>query len=238
MDFFERQWSSYRRIVEHDLMEHEALADATAAALDGWLAARHPDAPAPHLVDLGCGDLAQLVPLLQRLPLGSYTGLDLAAAVLPRAAQALGPVAYPTHWQEGDLLAWATGPESKLASEPVDILHSAFAIHHLDDAQKAAFLAASRRRISPQGLMLWGDVFREPGEALEAYRQRYCRRIQEQWRPLTAEQQEHVIRHLSSFDLPADRVAIQQVAEAAGWRWRWVWQGSHSAEALAALTPA
>jgi hypothetical protein len=49
MDFFERQWTSYRAIVEHDLMEHQAVARATAAGIDSWLAARPAGAPAPHL---------------------------------------------------------------------------------------------------------------------------------------------------------------------------------------------
>ena len=39
------------------------------------------------------------------------------------------------------------------------------------------------------------------------------------------------------FDLPAERDAIEAVAEACGWSWRWAWQGSHQAEALAVLTP-
>ena len=46
----------------------------------------------PRMVDLGCGDLALLAPLLRRLPLGSYTGLDLTAQVLPLAQQGLGDV--------------------------------------------------------------------------------------------------------------------------------------------------
>jgi predicted TPR repeat methyltransferase len=236
MDFFQRQWSSYRAIVEHDLMEHRSVADATAQAIEGWLAARAPEAPAPVMVDLGCGDLALLGPLLRSLPLASYTGLDLAGVVLPLAQQALGPVAYPTHWVEGDLLAWAAGADGNEA--PVDILHSAFAIHHLDHAQKAAFLAAARQRISPNGIFVWTDVFREPGESRDAYIERYMRRIRTGWQVLTAEQQEHVINHLSSFDIPADRAEIQATAEAAGWQWCWAWDGAHSAEATAVLKPA
>jgi SAM-dependent methyltransferase len=234
MDFFDRQWSSYRAIVEHDLMEHRAVAAATAAALEHWLAARGGDAPAAAMVDLGCGDLALLTPLLRRLPLGSYTGLDLAAVVLPLARAALGAVPYPTHWLEGDLLAWA----EESAAESTDILHSAFAIHHLDDGGKARFLQAARRRISPDGLFLWVDVFREPGESRTAYIARYVERIRAGWQPLRPEQQEHVISHLSSFDIPADRSAIQANAEQAGWRLQWAWRGQHQAEALAVLTPA
>lgn len=221
-------------------MEHRSVAAATAEVLEGWLAERAPDAPAPVMVDLGCGDLALLGPLLRRLPLGSYTGLDLAGVVLPLARQALGAVPYPSHWQEGDLLAWATGEAGAAAdsaSAPVDILHAAFAIHHLDQPRKVAFLAAARQRVNPGGIFVWTDVFREPGEAREAYVERYIRRIRTGWQPLTAEQQDHVISHLSSCDMPADRAEIQAAAEAAGWTWRWAWEGAHRAEATAVLTP-
>jgi hypothetical protein len=244
MDLFEKQWASYRAVVEHDLMEHQAVANATAAALKGWLAHRPANAAAPQLVDLGCGDLALLAPLLRRLPLGSYTGLDLTPAVLPLAKAALGAVSYPTYWQEGDLLAWATAAAisdpstADHAAKPVQILHSAFAVHHLSDGQKATFLASARRRIANDGLLIWADVFREPDETLAAYRQRYSTRIREGWQPLSGEQQEQVIAHLSQFDIPAERGSIEVVAASAGWTWQWVWQGQHRAEALAVLTPA
>ncbi|MFZ9621922.1 MAG: class I SAM-dependent methyltransferase [Prochlorococcaceae cyanobacterium] len=241
MDFFERQWGSYRAIVENDLMEHQAVARATAEAIEGWLRARAADTARPHMVDLGCGDLALLAPLLQRLPLASYTGLDLSAAVLPLAQRALGDVAYPCHWIEGDLLAWATGELERAddaAGMPakVDILHSAFAIHHLTGAQKATFLQAARQRIAPGGLFIWVDVFCQPGEARESYIARYQQRIATGWHQLTAEQQEHVSNHLAAYDMPADRAAIAEIAASAGWHWRWGWQGAHQAEALAVLT--
>ena len=272
MDLFSRQWASYRAIVSHNLMEHCEVAEATAGAIEGWLASRSPSRPAPRMVDLGCGDLALLPTLLRRLPLAAYTGIDITAAVLPMAARALGPVPYPTDWREGELLAWAIGrpaadsmgtpqmtapgngpgagpaspampeaepPEVESSPEPpVDILHAAFSIHHHDDDQKSAFLAAARRRINPDGLFVWADVFREPGESRQSYVQRYSERIRACWEALDAEQQGHVIDHLSRFDIPADRESIRAVAEAAGWRWRWAWQGTHRAEALAVLTPA
>lgn len=243
MEFFDRQWRSYRAIVEHNLMEHRQVADATAAAIDSWLAARPATAPAPDMVDLGCGDLALLAPLLQRLPLRSYTGLDLAAVVLPLAQKALGDVPYRTQWLEGDLLAWALGDTADGAGPgprqgaPTDLLHSAFAIHHLDDEAKVTFLRAARHRISADGLFLWVDVFRAPGEERSRYVERYSERVRHQWLNLTGEQREHVIEHLSRCDIPADRDAIARDAAAAGWHWQWAWQGAHQAEALAVLTP-
>ena len=242
MDFFDRQWSSYRAIVEHDLMEHRAVAAATAATIDDWLTARGRCAPTAAMVGLGCGDLALLAPLLQRLPRGNYTGLDQAGVVLPLAQASLGEVPYPTQWLEGDLLAWAQGqldpPHTTAASRGTDVLHSSFAIHHLDDQAKIHFLEAARRRIHPDGLFIWVDVFREPAESHNSYIERYIRRIRSSWHQLNAEQQDHVISHLSNCDLPADREAIAAAARAAGWHLKWTWQGAHQAEALAVLTPA
>jgi len=235
MDLFDRQWATYRAVVDHDLMQHRSLTAAVSQALEAWLAGRPTGAPGPRLVDLGCGDLAVLAPLLRRLPLGSYLGLDLSAAVLTRAQAALGPVPYPCRWREQDLLAWA---EAEPGSEPVDLLHSAFAIHHLSDDDKARFLQLARRHIAPQGLFLWADVFRPPGEPLEAYRARYVQRIRSGWRALNSAQQQPLIDHLNRFDFPADRDIIPAVAEASGWQWQWLWQGDHQAEALALLRPA
>ena len=116
MDLFERQWATYRAIVDHNLMEHREVAAATTAVLEDWLKQRPADAPPPRMVDLGCGDLALLAPLLRRLPLGSYTGLDLAPPVLTLAKQSLGPVPYPTQWLEGDRLAWPLADRSATTS--------------------------------------------------------------------------------------------------------------------------
>jgi SAM-dependent methyltransferase len=228
MDLFAQQWASYRAVVAHDLMEHQAVASATAATLEGWLKARPHGAAAPRMVDLGCGDLALLAPLLQRLPLGSYTGLDLTPEVLPLAQKALGNVAYPCRWLEGDLIRWASAPAGDDA-EPVDILHSAFAIHHLNAEEKQWLLERLRTRIAPGGLFVWVDVFREPGESRDIYVQRYYQ--------LSTQQREHVSSHLAAYDHPADRAAIEATAKAAGWHWCWAWNGAHQAEAMAVLTP-
>jgi len=243
MDLFDKQWASYRLVVDHNLMQHREVAAASAGALRGWWETRPPAAMAPRLVDLGCGDLAGMAAVLRDLPLGSYTGIDLCAAVLPLAEQALGHVPYPTHWQEADLRDWAFSSNgaagaADTAPEAIDILYSAFALHHLDDDAKKAFLQLSRSRLRAQGVFLWADVFREPGESREAYVERYVARIRRHWHPLSPEQQDHLISHLSSCDIPADRDAIRSAAEAAGWQWRWAWNGSHRAEALAVLSPA
>ena len=165
--------------------------------------------------------------------------LGLAGVVLPLAQQALGPVSYATHWREGDLLGWAAAEDGADPSlDRPDILHSAFAIHHLSDSEKHTLLESLRSRIASGGLFIWVDVFREAGESRDAYVQRYLQRIAAGWPQLSPEQRDHVSQHLAAYDNPAERSAVETTAEAAGWHWRWAWTGAHRAEAMAVLTPA
>ncbi|HBH72229.1 MAG TPA: SAM-dependent methyltransferase [Synechococcales bacterium UBA10510] len=239
MDLFNRQWSTYRQIVDHDLMEHRALSAVLGNALTNYLQRRQstpaPDRAAAAMVDLGCGDLALLAPLLRQLPLSSYLGLDLSPQVLPLARQALGPVAYSCQFQQQNLINWA---QTHQGEPPVQLLHSSYALHHLSDQAKGDFLRQARQKISGDGLFLWADVFRQPGESLANYLLRYSQRINSSWQVIETSHRDAVIHHITNYDLPADREQIVAIASACGWQWQWLWQGSQQAEALAALTPA
>jgi SAM-dependent methyltransferase len=234
VDLFQQQWSTYRRVVEADLMEHAALTAATAATIRGWLNARGAGAHPPVMIDLGCGDLALLPPLLQQLPLGAYHGLDLSPAVLALAARAMAEAPYPCHWQERNALEWAV---RETDDEQVDLIHSAFALHHLDEEEKVRFLSQARRHLAPGGIFLWADVFRLEGESRTDYLRRYVQRIRRSWHPLSAEERQRVIDHLQGFDDPADAGRIVSTARRCGWSMEWVWRGHHGAEGLAVLHP-
>jgi predicted TPR repeat methyltransferase len=207
-------------------MEHRALSAELAKALNSYLQRRQAKAEAggvngnPNLamVDLGCGDLALLAPLLRQLPLSSYLGLDLSPQVLPLARQALEPVAYSCQFQQQDLINWA---ETHQGDPPVQLLHSSYALHHLRDQAKGDFLRQARQKISGDGLFLWADVFRQPGESLASYLLRYSQRINSSWQVIETSRRDAVIHHITNFDLPADREQIVAIASTCGWRGQW-----------------
>lgn len=232
MDLFERQWQTYRSVVDHDWMEHRAVAAACGDTLAAWLA-DHPECHGrAHLLDLGCGDLAQMSAVFAGLPLGSYCGVDITAQVLPAARAALGPVPFTAEFHRADVMSFvaADGPA-------FDLVHAALVLHHLTDSEKETFLTALRRRIDPDGLFVWADVFREPGESVPEYAVRYAGRIRNDWTALDAADREALVTHMSTYDFPADRDAVVDMARRCGWHWRWIWQGTHRAEAVAVLTP-
>lgn len=72
----------------------------------------------------------------------------------------------------------------QLFGEAVDLLHSAFAIHHLSHDDKARFLRLCRRQLAPQG------------------------RIRSRWSVLTPEQQQQVIDHLRQGDHQAEALVL------------------------------
>ena len=232
MTLFEQQWQTYRTVLDHDSMEHRAVAEATAVALRRWCAQRSDPSAPVVMVDLGCGDLAHLAPLFRSLPLRAYTGLDLAASVLPLAERQMGPAGFACHWVCGDLLDWAeTAVES-----PVDLIHSAFAVHHLSDPGKVRFLKGARRRIADHGLLVWADIFQDAQESRDDYLERYVARVR-QWPGLSGEQRDAVVAHMRQCDWPARRGWIESVAADCGWSLTWAWRGQHRAEALALLRP-
>ena len=231
MDLFERQWQTYRSVVDHDWMEHRDMSAACSDALRTWMA-DHPERRGKaRLLDLGCGDLALMGPAFAALPLGGYLGVDLTEQVLPMAREALGPAPFPAEFEHGDVTAFVR--ESRPA---FDLVHAALVLHHLPDDAKIDFLSDLRSRVRPDACFVWADVFREPDESREQYAQRYATRIRRGWTAIEADARETLVTHMSTYDFPADRVAIVEQAEKTGWRWRWLWWGQHRAEAVAMLT--
>ena len=231
VDLFSQQWQAYRCVIDNDWMEHRGITTACAQELRSWVT-EHPERNGrAELLDLGCGDLAQMAPVFSALPLGGYTGVDLTERVLPMARAALGAVPFPTRFRHGDVVEFV-----RAQTGGFDLVHAALVLHHLPDPDKAAFLAALRPMLRPGGVFLWADVFRDPGESPDAYTARYAERIRRDWRDIDHDAREAIVTHMSTFDHPADRDAIVTVAQDAGWRWRWVWQGRHRAEAVALLS--
>lgn len=232
MEFFEQQWRTYRSVIDNDWMEHRDVTAACAGALRSWMT-EHPDRHGQaRFLDLGCGDLAQMAPVVRGLQLGTYVGLDITEQVLPKARASLGSVPFATEFHHAEMSTFVAAD-----SEPFDVVHSAFVLHHLTDDAKAPFLSALRGRIRPGGVFVWADVFRPSGETRSDYLARYAARIRRSWEAITVEAREEIVEHITACDFPADRESIELAAQHAGWHWQWLWQGSHQAEAVAVLTP-
>ena len=203
--FFVDSWNVDHQLVAHNHMFHREL-----YAEVGRLLMSLNDAPF-RLLDLGCGDASSFAPILRKLKLAAYDGVDLSAVALELAARNLEGLACPVQWHEADLLAYL----NRTAAD-YDVIFSSFALHHLSPADKQAALTACRQHLAPGGPLLLIDVARDEGQALPAYLDAYCGTMAREWRSLSAEELSFAVRHVRENDLPEPASALAAMAQQAG----------------------
>ena len=189
-EIFKAAWSTYRAVVSAGLMSHAALSGAAADAVTA--AATAAGAPIAVL-DLGCGDAAEL----------------LAALALARKNAAASLPGVACDFVEGDLLAAAVAAPAARHGAVV----ASFAAHHLPSAEsgKAALVRACKAALAPGGALIVVDVFLEDAstDTVPSWRARVGREVRTEWAAkagITAEDAAAMADHLETCDLPA-RVA-------------------------------
>lgn len=163
------------------------------------------------LLDLGCGDAAHLAPVLGRLDLAHYRGVDLAGPALDLAAENLRELACPVDLRQGDMLDWLADDGGRY-----DAVFSSFALHHLTAEKKQDFFRHCAERLRPGGRLLLIDVARDEGQDLPAYLDAYCGTMARDWTALEAGELDFAIGHVRRYDLPETLDGLLGMAEQAG----------------------
>ena len=76
---FSEHWSIYQKLILHNYMHHAEFQEKTSAVFKQF---HREDL---YILDIGCGDAATLLPVLQKAAITSYTGYDLSASEIGRA---------------------------------------------------------------------------------------------------------------------------------------------------------
>jgi SAM-dependent methyltransferase len=211
-------WQTYRKVVAANYMYHiEIMADIERILRTQFAAGRF------SFLDLGCGDAATLAPLLERMALQSYKGVDLSQAALALAADNLKALTCPVELVERDILA-----ALQTDATEYDVIYSSFALHHLSTSDKAAFFRFVSQRLKDGGIFVLSDVMREAGESLPVYLHNYCDWLRSGWSTLDAEELAAICDHIQNNDQPETLSELQTLAQAAGFsdaatvaRYRW-----------------
>jgi cyclopropane fatty-acyl-phospholipid synthase-like methyltransferase len=110
-----------------------------------------------------------------------------------------------------DMLAYAAAPRRTF-----DVVFSSFAMHHLDLAQKAAFLKNVRAALKPDGVMILVDLARDANEDRTSYLDNYLRHAEAHWAEITPPEMAAIRTHASSHDYPEKLSTYRQLAINAG----------------------
>jgi tRNA (cmo5U34)-methyltransferase len=135
------QWDpdTYLAQMADEIPGYEELQEAVAAATA--------DVRVTQVLELGTGSGETARRVRDLHPEAGWVGIDASEAMLGRARERL---------PDADLLVQRL--EDELPPGPFDLVVSALAVHHLDDAGKRDLFARVARVLRPGGLFVLGDV--------------------------------------------------------------------------------
>lgn len=203
---FIQHWKIYQTIIESDYMNHHSLGAATGTILDHHLGAQD-----LRVLDLGCGDAHQLVQVLNPFGVKHYTGIDLSPQALKIAEQNLSALNSPLQ-----LITGKMEEEIERLNGSFNFIYSSFALHHLIDEKKKAFIQSCFSNTSQGGVFILIDIKRQALQTTEAYRSSYATWINNDWHALNAVEKSSVISHLYACDFPVAFTSYRNWAIEAG----------------------
>jgi cyclopropane fatty-acyl-phospholipid synthase-like methyltransferase len=205
-EFSLQLWDIYQKVVAADYMFHREIG----ADVRRELRARIAGQPFWFL-DLGCGDAATLVPVLEGLAVARYKGVDLSETALALANKNLATLPCTVELIHGDLSTTLTEDTASY-----DVIYSSFALHHLPTHEKADFFHRAAQHLDGAALLLLVDVVRKEDESLQAYLSHYCDWLRSSWTSLDTHEMDLACDHVVNNDLPEPFTVLQAQALAAG----------------------
>jgi SAM-dependent methyltransferase len=200
------EWRVYEKLLIHDYMDHRAFFARLQAEILQRL--RRPIA----ILDLGCGDLAPILPLLEAVPVRRYVGVDESAPALALAADRLGRLTLSGELIQDDLLAALEG-----TAESFDLVLASFSLHHLaDPADKLRVLQGAGRVLVADGFIALIDVFSAADESREGYLARWITHADLRYQALQPAEKTLLFNHVRARDFPLSLDAWRAFAAQAG----------------------
>ena len=201
-----QEWQIYEKLLIHDYMDHRAFFDR----LQAELLARF-DRPI-SILDLGCGDLAPILPMLSSVPVQRYVGVDESEVALRIAAQRLDRMGQDARLVENDLLA-----ALDVVSGPFDLILASFALHHLADSDdKLRTLKGAARLLTEDGILAMIDVFSAESEPREDYLGRWIANAERRYEALQPAEKTVLFDHVRARDFPLSVGHWRRLGEQAG----------------------
>lgn len=200
------EWRVYEKLLIHDYMDHRTFFGRLQEHVR-----QHFHRPI-SILDLGCGDLTPILPLLQAVPLQSYTGIDESAGALAIAAQHMQARSIPGRLVNGDLLLELAGMEEKF-----DLVVASFSLHHLaNPMDKLRTLQAIESHLHDCGMFALVDVFCTEEEPRSDYVERWISHADQRYASLEAGEKQLLFDHVRARDNPVSHQHWQAMAEQAG----------------------
>ena len=199
------EWTTYEKVVANDYMHHRDFF----AALKQEIGARLMEPLS--IIDIGCGDGAATLPLLESIAVSHYTGIDQSETALARAHTNLEASGAPFALHCGTMLE-----EMRKLEIEAGLAIASFSLHHLELPEKRQVLEECLRLLQPGGMLAVIDVFMEEGESRQSYYERWEANARSNYQALEPAEMEELLVHVRACDIPETFSSYEELGRAAG----------------------
>jgi ubiquinone/menaquinone biosynthesis C-methylase UbiE len=190
---FSRHWDVYQQVIANNYMRHEEMAAYFDESFGHIVAHKN-----IRVLDLGCGDAGQVAPVLKLKAIDQYTGYDMSEPALEIARANLKDLPAVKRFVHGQMEVLI-----RCEQEKFEVIHSSYAIHHLQDSDKKQLLADCYQGLTKGGILIVTDVFRRANQSRSEYIESYVEWMRETWPAIDAADKELIWAHVRQFDFPA-----------------------------------
>ena len=187
LEQFQKQWSTYQKLVDADALSHRAAGNLLRDAL-------YAIPTTFAFVDIACGDASQMREVLPGTRCRHYHGIDLSAPALELAAKNMAGATFEVELDHEDFVEALTK-----RAEPADAAWCSLSMHYLPTEQKRRLFEAIRA--ATPLCMIYEPTLR-PGESRDEYLERFRLVNRPAWSFLTPEEWAQIDHHVTTCDLP------------------------------------
>jgi hypothetical protein len=203
MEQFQKQWATYQKVVDADLLYHREVGDILRRQLSAGFSAPF------AFLDIACGDASMPKRILPGVKTRHYHGIDLSEPALELAAANLKGMPFAVDLDHRDFVeAMADRPE------PADAAWCGLSIHHLDTDGKLRLLRAIRGATG-RTLIIY-EPARRDGEDRAAFLDRFVRVCRPLWSVLSSSEWDEIEHHVRTCDLPETPAVWMDLGRQAG----------------------
>jgi ubiquinone/menaquinone biosynthesis C-methylase UbiE len=189
-DVFEREWTTYRKMVDNNYLFHREAYGRLRQILTE-------DMTEPfRFLDVACGDASATVEALAGTSVSHYCGIDLSSEALGIASRRLRALQCPVELERGDfaevLARW---------ERPVDVVWIGLSLHHLHAPRKLAVMREIRRIVGDRGLFLAYENASPDSEGRTGWLRRWDAQ-EPHWTAHSGEEWQTVKAHVHAYDFP------------------------------------
>lgn len=205
--YFNENWQRYQSALAHNTLYHREMMET----LKNFLVKHMANRPF-SMVDIGCGDCSAIVPILADTSIDRYIGIDAAVDVLKIAAQNLSTIPCEKEFIADNMLTAVPN-----LSEPVDIIFSSYAIHHLFTDEKMELFESCKQKLKTNGFLIMIDGVLKPQQSRQLWLQELEERMVITNPDLSAEEITIRMQHPIADDHPDTIATFAGIAKKQSW---------------------